>query len=237
VGDGLFITFEGGEGSGKTTQIKLLTKRLRESGAKVTTTLEPGGTPLGVAIRRHLVTKTSDQPTPRAELLLYAADRAHHVETVIKPALAKGEIVICDRYLDATCAYQGWGRGIDKELIDKLNMVATEGLFPLRTLWLDIEPTLGVKRSLSRTDGDGDDNIGDGVGVESGREDRFEAEEASFHTRVREGYEHQLKGDPKRVRRIYGVGSIETVSKRVWSELEDIIGSKSGTLLSKSLKS
>jgi dTMP kinase len=225
VSDGLFITFEGGEGSGKTTQIKLLTKRLREVGYEVTTTLEPGGTPLGVAIRRHLVTKTCDQPTPRAELLLYAADRAHHVETVIKPALDRGEIVICDRYLDATCAYQGWGRGIDKELIDKLNMVATEGLFPLRTLWLDIDPSIGVKRSLVRTGG-----------FESGREDRFEAEETSFHERVREGYGHQLKGDPERVRRIDGVGSIEVVSKRVWSELEAIIESKSTALLSTSLK-
>jgi len=210
-GNGCFITFEGGEGAGKTTQINLLAAKLGEMGRTVVITREPGGTPLGNRIRRELVCITDDEPSPRAELLLYEADRAHHVEKVILPALEAGSVVLCDRYADATLAYQGWGRGLDQQLITELNRAATGGLSPARTLWLDLDPEEGVSRSLKREACSGEEP-----------EARFEREEALFHHRVREGYRAIMEAEPGRVRLVDAVGGVEEVFARVWAELEDL---------------
>jgi len=208
----LFITFEGGEGTGKTTQLTLLTKRLERLGRDVLLTREPGGTPLGIEIRRHLVASTIDPPVPLAELFLYAADRAQHVERVIKPALAAGNVVLCDRYADATVAYQCYGRGLNRELIDELNGIATGGLWPVRTLLIDLDHSEGVNRSLARE------------ASSEEAESRFEEEETAFHERVNEGYRALMKKEGERFRLVDGYGTVEEVASRVWEALKDLFG-------------
>ncbi len=209
--NGIFITFEGGEGVGKTTQIELVAARFEALGHTVVKTLEPGGTPLGVKIRKSLVSISEDPPSPTAELLLYAADRAHHVEKVIKPALERGEVVLCDRFADATEAYQGWGRGLDLELIRELNRVATSGVTPVRTILMDFDPSTGVQRSLDRQNHHSHPE-----------ESRFEMEKTSFHERVREGYLFLARLHPGRIRTVDAQGSVEEVQERVWRELRDL---------------
>ena len=211
----IFITFEGGEGTGKTTQLGLLQKRLEKLGREVTLTREPGGTPLGVEIRRHLVANSNDPPVPTAELFLYAADRAQHVEGVIKPALAAGHVVLCDRYADATVAYQGFGRGLDRSLINELNKIATGGLWPKRTLLIELDHSEGVRRSLARE------------AALDEAESRFEEEEAAFHKRVAEGYRALMKENRDRFRLIDGDGTVEEVEVRVWEALKDLFGEAS----------
>jgi dTMP kinase len=210
---GFLITFEGGEGSGKTTQIARLRRRIEALGAEVFVTREPGGTQLGSELRRYLVTEGGDPPCPLAELLLYAADRAQHVEKKIVPALRDGKVILCDRYVDATLAYQGYGRQLSHELIRQLNRIATGGLMPDRTIWIDLDPEEGVRRSLER-------QTDEGVVVEA----RFEHEEALFHRRVREGYAALHADQPERFRRVEGSGTEEEVAERVWAELSDLFG-------------
>ncbi|MFO7983048.1 MAG: dTMP kinase [Desulfuromonadales bacterium] len=171
-----FITFEGIEGSGKTTQIHLLAQRLQNRGVPVLTTREPGGCPIADAIRAVLLNPDHKAMSPRAELLLYAAARAQHVEEVIRPALAAGKIVLCDRFSAATIAYQGEGRGLDRELIDTLNSVAVKGLTPDLTILLDMPVEEGLRRAIERND------------RHDMREGRFEQESLRFHERVRQGY-------------------------------------------------
>ncbi len=209
---GLFLTLEGGEGTGKSTQIRRLEARLAGLGWKVVRTREPGGTPLGGRLRALLVeTGVDDAPGPRAELLLYAADRAHHVDSVVRPALAAGRLVLCDRYADATVAYQGWGRGLDLGVIAQLNRLATGGLRPHRTVLLDLEPAEGVRRALDRSR----------RGQEA-REVRFEHEERAFHERVRQGYLDVAAREPDRVRVVDAAGSPDEVETRVWAAVEDL---------------
>lgn len=171
-----FITFEGIEGSGKTTQIHLLAQRLQNRGVPALTTREPGGCPIADAIRAVLLNPDHKAMSPRAELLLYAAARAQHVEEVIRPALAAGKIVLCDRFSAATIAYQGEGRGLDRELIDTLNSVAVKGLTPDLTILLDMPVEEGLRRAIERND------------RHDMREGRFEQESLRFHERVRQGY-------------------------------------------------
>jgi dTMP kinase len=173
----LFITFEGIEGCGKTTQVKRFIKYLNKNGISSINTLEPGGTDIGQGIRRILLDTNNTNLFPLTELILYAADRAQHVNEVIKPALDQGKWVICDRYLDATIAYQGFGRGLDLEIINILNKKATGGLLPDVTILMDCEEDVGIKRALERN-------------KESSQEDqgRFEKEKMEFHHRVRQGY-------------------------------------------------
>ncbi len=212
MAEGIFITFEGGEGSGKTTQALLVAEKIRQKGREVVITREPGGTTLGRSIRQLLLTKSEDPPTPRAELLLYAADRAHHVEMVIKPALERGAVVICDRYVDATMAYQGYGRGLDLEMVRNSCAIATGGLMPSLTLWFDLDPEVGIRRSLIR---------------EAGRENqelRFEEEEISFHLRVREGYAQIARSEAGRVRRIDARGDVGEVCEKVLKALKALAG-------------
>ena len=178
---GLWITFEGGDGSGKTTQASLLEEWLRESGRTVVRTREPGGTEVGTLVRDIVLHHRGDI-APRAEALLYAADRAHHVATLVRPALARGEVVIQDRYLDSSVAYQGEGRVLDADEIRDLSLWATEGALPDVTVLLDLDPAAARARL------DADDKPFD----------RLEAEKADFHERVRTAFLALAAADPGR---------------------------------------
>lgn len=188
---GLFITFEGTEGTGKSTQAALLGETLEREGREVVLTREPGGSALGRKLRTILLGSRKSAPAPLAELFLYAADRAQHMTDVVLPALEAGRVVICDRFADATLAYQGYGRGLDHALIASLNAEATFGRIPDLTLLLDFEEVhLGLERAAGR-------NRREGV---EGVEDRFEREDLDFHRRVRSGYLAIAGSEPERCR-------------------------------------
>jgi dTMP kinase len=195
---GVFITIEGGEGVGKSTQARLLVDRLHAAGATVLRTREPGGTPVGDRIRELLLDPAA-RMAPSTELLLYEASRAELVSTVIEPALARGESVVCDRFYDSTTAYQAYGRGIDAELIHALNMTATGGVRPDATVYL----ALPVEDAMPR--------------ATHGGADRMEAESLDFHRRVVEGFEAIAAAEPGRVLRIDARGDVCDVAARVWS--------------------
>lgn len=194
----MFITLEGGEGVGKTTQQALLAERLQREGYACVSTREPGGTALGRALREILL--HGDPLTPLAELFLYAADRAEHVQKCILPALAAGQVVVCDRFTDSTLAYQGYGRGLDLEKIRQLNHLATGGLQPHLTLWLDLPPEVGLARS--------------------GLADRLEQERLEFHRRVHQGFQALAAAEPQRIVRIDAGGSPLEVAARIWSVVQ-----------------
>jgi dTMP kinase len=198
-----FITFEGIEGCGKSTQVGLLARRLADHRIPVRTTREPGGCPIADAIRQILLDPANTSLVPRAELLLYAAARAQHVSEVVIPALEQGSTVICDRFTDATVAYQGFGRNLDINLIQTLNQVATGGVLPDLTLLLDMLPAEGLKRALQRN-----------KTSDLAHEERFERESLEFHEKVRSGYLH-LAGQDARFRIIDAHGDIDTVSGRI----------------------
>lgn len=183
----MFITFEGIEGCGKTTQAKRLVNRLRELSIPVVFTLEPGGTRVGQEIRRILLDSRNQHLSPLTELLLYVADRAQHVQEVIKPALEQEKWVLCDRFFDATTVYQGYARGQDMSLIASLNEKATLGIWPDTTFLIDCSVEIGLKRAFKRN------KI-----LLPDRQDRFEREKRDFHEAVRQGYLSMAKGDPKR---------------------------------------
>lgn len=172
-----FITLEGIEGCGKTTQLQLLARRLENKGHKITVTREPGGCHIADQIRNILLDADNRAIVPLTELLLYAAARAQHVKEVIAPALEEGGIVLCDRFTDATIAYQGYGRKLDLDVINRLNELATAGIRPDLTILLDCKAATGLKRAISR--------INSTTGA---REERFELESLHFHNRVRDGY-------------------------------------------------
>lgn len=176
---GLFIAFEGGEGSGKSTQIARLAHRLRDAGREVVTTFEPGGTAVGAAIRQVLLSRDTDGLTARAEALLFAADRAQHVATVVRPALRRGAVVLTDRYRDSSIAYQGAGRELSVDEVRELSEWATDGLVPDLTVLLDVDPVVGLQRA-------------------SGETDRLEAEPLQFHTRVRAHFLALAAAEPDR---------------------------------------
>ena len=184
---GKFITFEGPEGSGKTTQIELLKKYLSKKGNSVITTREPGGERIAEKIR-HILLSPQSSLEPVTELFLYAASRVQHVEKVIRPALQKGKIVLCDRFADATMAYQSYGRKIPKEVVKAINKLATSGLKPDLTILMDIDPGTGLKRAR---------NVN---GFYKGSVDRIERESLTFHRRVRQGYLKLAKAEPKRIK-------------------------------------
>ncbi|MBU1249794.1 MAG: dTMP kinase [Actinobacteria bacterium] len=178
---GLFLTLEGGDGSGKSTQMGALTEWLEQQGRTVVQSREPGGTDLGLELR-EIVLHRRGFIAPRAEALLYAADRAHHIATVVRPALERGDVVIQDRYLDSSVAYQGAGRVLEANEVRDLSLWATEGLLPDLTVLLDLDPAVGRERlTESRT-----------------RYDRLEAEEADFHERVRAAYLGLAEAEPER---------------------------------------
>jgi dTMP kinase len=195
-----FITFEGIEGCGKTTQAAMLAESLRLE-HEVVLTREPGGTEVTKAIRALLADPESALDR-RAELLLFLADRAQHVATVIRPALARGAVVVCDRYSDSTLAYQGYGRGHDLDRLRGLNAWASDGVTPHLTLWIDCDLATGVARAVKKTGGPGD---------------RFEAEPLAFHEKVRSGFVALHKAEPGRIVRIEGDAPIDVVAAAVAS--------------------
>ncbi len=174
----MFITLEGIEGAGKSTQLPRLCCWLEGLGLSVLVSREPGGSPLGCQLRPLLLDARNRDLTPESELFLYMADRAQHVRRVIMPALAAGKVVLCDRFADSTVAYQGFGRGVDLEQLAAMNQLAQAGLSPDLTLLFDLEPEVGLARARAR-------NAHTGLGEAEGR---FEALELDFHRRVRQGY-------------------------------------------------
>jgi dTMP kinase len=196
---GLFIVFEGGDGSGKTTQIRLLAERLRALGREVVETVEPGGTPIGNKIRAILLDRAHTELCPRAELLLYFAARAQNVEQVILPALVRGAIVLADRYTGSTLAYQGAGRGLGADLVLCLHDIACQGLWPKLTIYLDVDPAAGLARRAAAQD-----------------INRLDAEALEFHERVRREYRQLAAAQPDRIRQIDGGASIDAVAAAIW---------------------
>ncbi|BCL38458.1 dTMP kinase [Nostoc sp. MS1] len=198
--DGKFIVFEGVEGCGKTSQMQLCAEWLQSLGISVVLTREPGGTALGVDLRRLLLEKSEDKPICEVtELLLYAADRAQHVAQELKPQLAQGKYVLCDRYIDSTIAYQGYGRGLDMNLIHQLNNIATGGLISDITIWLDVDVEVGLARKRKGN-----------VGL-----DRIEQETIAFHRRVQKGYADLAASSPARIIRVDGSLSKENVHQKI----------------------
>ncbi len=186
----MFITLEGIEGSGKTTQIGHLKAYFEGRGHRCVVTREPGGTVIGEKIRAILLDPQNRDLAPSAELLLYMADRAQHIHSLVKPALAGDSIVLCDRYFDATLVYQGFARGLDVRLIEKLHALLFDNLKPDVTLLLDLPPRIGLARAWKQLD--------DGSRV--GRESRFEEEAVAFHEKVRSGYLELANLEPERFR-------------------------------------
>ena len=203
--EGIFISFEGLDGCGKSTQMELLAAALRTRGYVVLVTREPGGTPLGEAIRDMLLDPRHHGMSARAEALLYAAARANLVEHVIRPALKDGQVVLCDRYIDSSLAYQGYGRGLGTDDITTLSVWGTECLFPDLTLFLDLDDDIRATR----------------VGEVP---DRLEAEDEAFHRRVGEGFRALLVDHPHRFRRIDARGTEAEVQARVRALVEDEFG-------------
>ena len=201
---GYFITFEGIEGCGKTTQIRLLGEQLESLGYSVVMTREPGGCPIADKIRAILLDADNRGMFPLAELLLYAAARSQHVSEVILPALKAGSIVLCDRFTDATIAYQSAGRGIERGIVDTLNLLACQTLRPDMTILIDCDAGIGLERARRRID------------AQSGpREERFELEALDFHQRVREAYLTIARQEPRRILKVDGSGSIEEISTSI----------------------
>lgn len=203
---GLWITFEGGDGSGKTTQAALLERWLREQGRTVVRTREPGGTEVGDLIRDIVLHHRGDI-APRAEALLYAADRAHHVATLVRPALARGEVVIQDRYLDSSVAYQGAGRVLDAGEVRDLSLWATDGALPDVTVLLDIDP--GTARGRL----DADDKPFD----------RLEAEKAEFHGRVRQAYLRLAEAEPERFIVVDATLAVEAIAETIRERITAVL--------------
>ncbi|MBN2397480.1 MAG: dTMP kinase [Deltaproteobacteria bacterium] len=211
---GVFVTFEGIEGSGKTTQIRKAADYLKQRGLSCIVTGEPGGTPLGGELRKILLDKTALALSGRTELLLFAADRAQHVEEVIMPALEQGVVVLCDRFSDATVAYQGYGRGEDREYVRSLCAFASRSLVPDMTLLFDISAEAGLARIMDRAHRTGS----------APREDRFERERLRFHEIIRDGYLTLAQGDPARFRVIDASRDIDEVHRDVRVHLGELIG-------------
>ena len=201
---GMFITFEGIEGSGKSTQIALLANHLTARGVRHVLTREPGGTSIGDQVRKILLDPANSSLDPAAELLLYAAGRAQHLREIILPALADGTNVLCDRFSDATLAYQGYGRGLDTEMIRSLDRIVTSGMRPDLTLLFDIEAASGIARARGR-------NNRRGLEAEA----RFENEELAFHERVRQGYLTLVAQEPDRIRVVDASSSPEAIQGQV----------------------
>jgi dTMP kinase len=200
---GLFITLEGGDGAGKTTQLHLLVTSLEEAGHTVVVTREPGGTELGLDLREIVLHRRGDMD-PRAEALIYAADRAHHIATVVRPALERGDIVVQDRYIDSSEAYQGAGRVLGADEVRDLSLWATHGLLPDVTVLLDLDPAAGRTRlDSART-----------------RYDRLEAEKHDFHSRVRDAYLERAAKEPARFLVVDAAGDITEIATEIRERIQ-----------------
>lgn len=200
---GTFISFEGGDGVGKSTQLALLREWLAGLGREVVVTREPGGTALGLELRQAVL--HGDHVAPRAEALLYAADRAHHVATVVRPALERGAVVLTDRFLDSSVAYQGVGRGLGAEAVEQLNLWAVEGLLPHLTVLLDLDPAIGLSRIV-------------------GEPDRLESAGADFHARMRQAFLDRAAADPGRWLVLDAAEPPDAVAAHVRTRLASVLG-------------
>jgi dTMP kinase len=206
-----FVTFEGGDGTGKSTQIKALERHLAARGRSFVSTREPGGTPLGELIRQALLVVGKQPIGSPTELFLYLADRAQHVQDVILPALESGKIVLCDRYTDSTLAYQGYGRGIDLKALRELNELADRGLKPDLTLLFDCPAQVSLARTAKRISAEN-------LGLEP--EDRFERERMEFHERVRAGYLELARAETERFRIIDASRSVIEITEEIKSIID-----------------
>ncbi len=208
----LFITFEGVEGSGKTTQIQRLKKYLTQKGIPCKVTREPGGCPIGEKVRKILLNPDHREMVPMSELLLYEAARAQHVKEVIEPFLKKGGVVLCDRFSDATIAYQGYGRKIDVKWIERLNHLSSLGIKPDVTFLLDCPSDVGLKRALKRN-----------RTLKQEKEERFEKEKIQFHQRVRKGYLAIAKKEPRRVKVIDTRQGEDKVFEKIRKNVDNLL--------------
>ncbi len=201
---GLFITFEGGDGSGKSTQLRLLVDWLQQQGRTVVESREPGGTDLGLELR-EIILHRRGYIAPRAEALLYAADRAHNIATKVRPAVERGEVVVQDRFLDSSVAYQGAGRVLDAEEVRGLSTWATEGLLPDLTVLLDLDPEVGRAR------------------IAGGAWDRLEEEKLDFHSRVRDAYLAFAAAEPQRFLVIDATLPVDAVADAIRARVSDLL--------------
>jgi len=201
-----FITFEGIEGCGKTTQLGLMARHLAARGHDVVVTREPGGCPIADRVREILLDAGNKAMAPLTELLLYAAARAQHVAEIIAPALESDHVVLCDRFTDATIAYQGYGRGLDRSVVDELNRLAAGSIRPSLTVLVDCPVEVGLGRAMARINGS-----------TGAREERFELESLQFHRKVRDGYLKLAKREPERFIVIDGSGTIEQTEAAIIS--------------------
>jgi dTMP kinase len=207
---GTFISFEGTEGSGKTTQMRLLVERLRRLGLAVTENQEPGATPIGSQIRRILLDPAHQEMAPKTELLLMFASRTQAAAEIIIPALARGEIVVSDRFTDSTLAYQGVGRGLGFETVLDVHRLALGDLLPDLTICVDVDVEMGLARARRRN-------------VTRPDEVRLDEQSHDFHLRVAEGYRKIAALEPRRFRMVNGTGSPEQVAERVWTQVAALI--------------
>lgn len=207
---GIFISFEGPDGAGKTTQVKLLDRHLRQKGYDVLVTREPGGTPVGEEIRKILLNRNNKDMDAVTEMYLYAASRAQHVKQVIKPALDKGGIVLCDRFVDSSIAYQGFGRGLGMDVVEAVNRYALGGIVPDLTLFFDIRPEDALARGRVRPEG----------------MDRLESEELEFHRRVYRGFCVLRERHADRIKSVDASGSVDEVFKQVLELVEYLLSCK-----------
>jgi dTMP kinase len=201
---GLFITFEGMDGSGKTTQMHRLAARLREMGRTVIETVEPGGPRIAMMIRRILLDSANQELSPRAELLLYFASRAQNVDEVIRPALERGEIVLSDRFTDSSLVYQGYGRGLGADAVAALDRVACGGLKPDLTILVDVDAESSLARARARNE------------AEPHCETRMDDQSLDFHRTVYRAYHALAEAEPERVKLVNGRADIDTIERDVW---------------------
>ncbi len=214
----MFITLEGIEGAGKTTQLATMVTFFKQRGYDCRTTREPGGTSIGAAIRGVLLDPANQSLDPAAELLLYVADRVQHIRTVIAPLLADGKVVICDRFFDATLVYQGYARGLDKNLIRDLHRLVCQDLKPDLTLLFDLDPQAGLARAWRQIDNGG----------RTDQESRFELEKIEFHHKVRHGYLELASLEPHRFRCIDAQQNQQQVADAVLTVLTDFLNTRQG---------
>lgn len=195
-----FITFEGIDGSGKTTQIQHFVRKLQQHNFSVLALREPGDTPISELIRSILLSPESYNLTPKTELLLFSCSRSQLVDTVIRPALENGDIVICDRYTDSTVAYQAFGRQIPLHIVQECNNIATEGLMPTLTFYIDVPLEIAKQRMAKNRK----------------QTDRFESDKDDFYYRVQEGYEYLLQTEPHRIVRLDGTQPVHILEQQIW---------------------
>jgi dTMP kinase len=213
---GLFITFEGMDGSGKTTQMHRLAARFRALGRIVLETAEPGGTPIGTKIRRILLDAANQELCPAAELLLYFASRAQNVDEWIMPALQRSEVVLADRFTDSSLVYQGYGRGLGADNVMALDRIACRGLKPHLTILVDIDAETSLARAHARN------------AAEPHCETRMDEQSIEFHRRVHEAYHELAKREPERVKVIDGRASIDQIEQAVWEVVSPAVSSYAG---------